>query len=859
MSTLITVANGNLTASTVWGLIDPTSLNAFFQNSSNAQLTTSSQQSNAFTPGAITVIGLVVHLASRAASPSGTLSIGLYQAGTLVSGTQVTVNISDLESLQTSASANLLGIGLYYFQFAAPVTLTASTAYTLGMLTSVSSQVSGISSGGSNWERGLVTSTTQAPVAGDNLLVMGGWTGAGTPTSSITITMNSTAATAYGYLSVGNNGSLLYGTAASTNYVLRLTGNLYILTNGIFRIGSQGTPIPSTSTAVLEFVLTSNYQYGVYVSNHGIYETCGVGPTSCWTTLTANATAGATAITVGSTAGWNNGDTIVLSATDGTTSHYEIKTLSGITDGTDATISSGLTYARSGTTPNVSYIANMTRNVKVRSTNSSYATFQMVYAGAWISWRNTEFYYFGGGGNPPWLYYCAGPATMSYVDSCSIHPDIDTYATSSFSTANDSITTPGNLTFNNNVMAMVSHNYNGGILCSVPSNTISFTNNFLIACYGGFQIQSTIFTYTGNVAANINADCFAVSTSTQITSGTLSGNVASNGGGAGFSFGGNGITGGYNYTWSNNTSIHCYYGITYGSGTIYGENHTIQNFNLYGDQQSEINLPYPIYRPIVFKNINAPGISGVTTGYFLSPSSGYYECVVVDSCTAGTVGTLTNFINAAYTANIVAINNTVTDTNDSTWWGGTYYEYHTPHVGYILFYKHNGSSSWKLQRGGAMITPDTTIYSSASPSIRIAPETSGKSWGPSATFAVNGTATISVKVRCSVAGDGAAYNGNLPRLMLRANPIAGNDLESVLATATSASNGAWQTLTATVSPTGKQLMEVYVDCDGTTGWVNVDSFGVTGTADPTECDFWPQPFTIGTFGAGGGSTTYYAF
>lgn len=88
--------------------------------------------------------------------------------------------------------------------------------------------------------------------------------------------------------------------------------------------------------------------------------------------------------------------------------------------------------------------------------------------------------------------------------------------------------------------------------------------------------------------------------------------------------------------------------------------------------------------------------------------------------------------------------------------------------------------------------------------------------------------TDSVKVRKSVAGDGTAYNGNFPRLILKANPSAGSTYNSdiVYATVTVASNGAWETLSYTlpVAVTDNIGMEFYVDCDGTTGWINVDTF-----------------------------------
>lgn len=58
------------------------------------------------------------------------------------------------------------------------------------------------------------------------------------------------------------------------------------------------------------------------------------------------------------------------------------------------------------------------------------------------------------------------------------------------------------------------------------------------------------------------------------------------------------------------------------------------------------------------------------------------------------------------------------------------------------------------------------------------------------------TATISVYVRKSSAGDGTAYTGNQPRLIVRKNLAAGITSDTVLATA-AAATGSWEQLSGT--------------------------------------------------------------
>ncbi len=119
MSVLIAKASGNLTASTSWGLVDPTSyLNA--ENATESLLTTaySGTRSSAFTPGAITVDGIAVKLCERIGT-TGTISVCLEldSGDTLVAGTEVTIDVADLPS---ALEADLNG-GWIFFSLLLPV------------------------------------------------------------------------------------------------------------------------------------------------------------------------------------------------------------------------------------------------------------------------------------------------------------------------------------------------------------------------------------------------------------------------------------------------------------------------------------------------------------------------------------------------------------------------------------------------------------------------------------------------------------------------------------------------------------------------------------------------------------------
>lgn len=147
--------------------------------------------------------------------------------------------------------------------------------------------------------------------------------------------------------------------------------------------------------------------------------------------------------------------------------------------------------------------------------------------------------------------------------------------------------------------------------------------------------------------------------------------------------------------------------------------------------------------------------------------------------------------------------------------------------------KDNTDGAHTLYVNQGIVTPDTTIYRTASPSVRITPK--------SATIPVNTTlfsfsvpvnngqtATPSIYVRESVVGDGTDYNGNRIKLYVKKNLNLGITSDTLLDTATGSSEGAWEQLTGTTAAvTDGGVLEFYLTCDGTTGWINYDDITVT--------------------------------
>lgn len=401
MARLISCATGNLTAATSWALSNSTAL--LDSEAGNTANTTAYVESSAFTPGAITIDGIAVKLASRVASPTGTASIRLAQGGALVAGTEVTVNVSDFPTCSTTNNEG----GWVLFKFAAPVLLLAATAYTVSMKGSVNSEFNLYRDAtAGNWSRQLRTTTTQAPVAGDTMDVMGEHTGAGTG-NNITVTMDSTATTDYGVgtngvvaVTVCKRGSLVYGATAATNYYLKLSGDLIVYNGGTFNQGTVGTPIPRDSTAILEFDPVADGGMGLIVRNGGTYTSQGLSRSSgkniyvC--KLSADASATNTSITVDTDTGWLSGDQIVIAKTSRSAgTQTELRTLNGAAGASSIAITAGLTNAHLGTSPRQAHIGLLTRNVILRSASSTIVTYVNIKATATVDIDWTEFYYLG--------------------------------------------------------------------------------------------------------------------------------------------------------------------------------------------------------------------------------------------------------------------------------------------------------------------------------------------------------------------------------------------------------------------------------------------------------------------------------
>ena len=403
-----------------WAVINGDSVTALSSNvtegssSSYSAATTSWVASSSFTPGAITIDGIGVFIAStslvglayqRANANFGTFSVRLGQAGSAVTGTTVTVDVVDLakQTMQQQGSGgeygeitDKIGGSWVFFKFASSVTLLAATAYTVDIIKSNSTGAVSVGvSAGTNWLRYLRTTSTGTPAATDRLFICGEITGSGA-WSTNTVNHNSTdLSTTYGRVDVGAYGQWNWNNAASTNYYFKTSGDIRVGTLGQLQIGTSANPIPSTSTATIDFVSASGGGCTLHCARKSTLTMNGPTKTH-YGYLRTNTIAGATTASVSTSTssnvdpGWKNGDKVVFGAYDttynsnGFWSNYDIVTLTADSSNWAGASSTNLQWTtstnNSGTSQSgnwyahdtyLPWVANLTRNIVIKGASAA--------------------------------------------------------------------------------------------------------------------------------------------------------------------------------------------------------------------------------------------------------------------------------------------------------------------------------------------------------------------------------------------------------------------------------------------------------------------------------------------------------
>jgi|GEM_PF-2277649 len=891
MAVKIAKDNNTFNTAATWAVVDATSL--LDSEAGNTEIGTSYTPSSNFTPGAIEIDGIAVKLASRAASGAYTMSVQLYNAtdGAAVAGTEVTINLTDLPTCSVAQNEG----GWAFFKFASPVTLIAGKAY--NVQTKESNAAADIylfrDGTANNWSRMLRTTTTGAPAAADILHIMGEWTGAGAQTTR-TVTMDQVAASVVDIgsgtdntvaLTISKGGTLNYGYSAATAYYLKCSGNLIGYNGGTMAKGTVANPIPSDSSAILEFDPVADGGMGLVIRNGFTFTDQGYNKTTHATLLTASVggycntvgtavtrvngqtfvgmtgtiniggtnytissvadadhltltgsagtrtfaiykhSATANVLTVGATAGWAVNDVIAIASTSRTYSECESATIQSVDSGTQVTLTAPLTYQHDGISPTQAEVINLTRNSKIRSASSTVMSYVSIKPTATVDVDWVEFSYLKVG----YIETTSGNFSIKYS---SISGSEDDALKTIYSSACNNIEISYNVTWNNTGGIYVGDTSAGG--------NIIIDNNIFMYSNGTGNIilfNDAAITFTNNTVAGANGGSSnsVVRFNDNVSPlGTFSGNkvhsCAQKGIYVSAIYPGS-IIGSFTVYRCNSYGLYFYLGIS---------NVKFLNFTLFGNSNANIFFGnYSKYGNIIFDNLVCDSETGYTTTNGINDEGPSLLCdikILNSSFSNGGGNKIahTNDINissntyATIYLNKVKLGATNEVITNANWINGSFVKstMHDQLTGANLKHK-----SW-FKYG--IIESDTAVYNTASPSMKMTPNNATNVL-ESGSFKVNvnsgQTCTPIVYVRQSEAaeGDSADFNGaSKPRLILKRNDAIGITADVVLDTATNAIGSPWEALTGTTAAaTEDGVMEFVVDCLGTTGFVNVDDFSAS--------------------------------
>lgn len=851
MAFIVSAANGLFSNASTWRVCD-TAGSRFGNVTTATALSTSNTNTTAFTASTNTQVdGVALRINLRGSgTPANTLRVWLRCHSNTTDIAWCNVSVSDIP-FATSALQNG---GWVFFKFGSAVTLASGNSYSIVCnLNSTNTTVSIQSSNATALASAqlLRSTTAQAPAAGDDIFVFGEMDGSTNPATVLTrlVTMDNTANTDFGSdvnesfnreaLSVSKNGILRWGgptagdpPAVATNYYLLLSGSLTVFNGGQLDIGTIANPIPRDSSAIIDFDTAASKQYGLYgrvgsiINIQGLSRTSGFDVVTC--NLISNVSAGNTTVLTDQETGWLNGDEVVLAPTTRTYTDWDFVSLSGNANAAGFTVNTALGFDHLGTSPYYCEVLLLSRNIKLRAANTARASFVSLYVDS-----NT---------NVDWCQFESTPVALT-ISSAAVNATFD-YC---------SFTTPGNT---GNMFAVsgvtsdafalrdsVFYGY-GRASTFVTLPALTTTNWRVSNCYAvGASSTAYAFVSEAGIIDNIYAAGIGSSSTTAISLADTNAFVAQQGNtanlyahscGQGVTFAGGPRFGGLHniVAWRNNSG-----GVNWGPAQPYQHyiNRKLVIF-AWGNGTYNLQLAGAFVNCAVNGSMAGETSFATTDGIKRVASGTTYHCPVEISFDGMSLG-------VASGANVAHANNDVN-------WTASTYEKAQLYFKNCLFGSANevggfttsgyGSSLHVSRRdqtsGGAhysyynnrgQITCNTTVFRTAAPSEQLTPTVvSPESKLPSGikrvAVASGATANVSVYLRKDT-----LYSGSAPRLMQRANPAIGVTSETVLATAALANADTWYLVSGTTAAViDDGVLEVYVDCDGTTGSIFIDDWSV---------------------------------
>lgn len=782
-----------------------------------------------------------------------------------------------------------------------------------------------------NWGHGLRTvGTYAAPAAGDQLIIAGEYENG---TAAYNIVMDNVSTTSFGTYAPGtggqavgiyvcSRGSLTWATGSST--YLRHRGRLDVTDSGTVSIGTADTPIPAGYTATVEFDGSVLGDSGFYGDIGGVSRFYGTQMGAPWTLMTESVggyyqrvatllrampdsqsfigltgsvvlegvpytissvntatemvlTSGAAGTSTGrwvhpatsnvvkveSTAGWSEGDTLIFTPAHWDRTDFETTTILSVDSGTQVTLSSELTKPHLGIPPVVQCeVANISRNVRFVT------RYPPLYG----------FYY-------PRDCHLATVVGVEF-NQCgsSLNFQIDTQVftmrhSALYLSGDDGISVTGNGVYALNLTDNIVFGYDPpAFISAISSYPCTISGNLFMQTLGSGSAVVVLGSVSGVFQNNHvcgYAQVAGIYVNAASSLGVFSDNVVhSTQRYTGLEIVNLGID---SVTIDN---LHCWMmggGLTIRSQ--FASSVVINNYRSYACNTG-INLAYSntltfngwINAGLFYQSSYAIASESVSAtsdaGYFYFNDCDFSKTGAnyVDIASAS-IRPQINTDNKFYLANChwvypyMNAANGLGDNNLLLIGESTSISVQRANgtVGDNVTYVHNGT-----------IIADKSIFD-ITPSLRLCPEIGYilKSTPIHVVVPYGSYGTVTIKTRESVASDGAAYNGNRPAIYVQENGAAGILSDTLLATATAAGSGGFETLTAVVGPVqDNAVLNVYVTAGGTdysTGWVNVDTVVDAANIQTGDYVYWKegQPFAAnaggGEAGGGGPTSITYAY
>lgn len=831
MAVITNTTSGDWNAVGTWALVNQdtwTAARATQETAGQASTTTFVGLSTGTAiASATTIDAIMLKLQARSTTLGGILSVRLFNvtAAAAVAGTTVTININDMPN-PASISTWMT------FKFPSSITTVAGNFYRVELLTSVAASATFMRRSGvaNDWTNGLRTTTQQLPAAGNQVLIGGDYTGAGAG-NSYTVTMNTTSGVTLGASVTGQTaletsarGLLNWSVAASSNYPMTLNGDLVINQDGAVSIGTLASPMPSTSTALLSMNVTVNVQYGVLIRGNGAFTTYGASKTTK-AYLAATANVAATTITTSVSTAWASGDILAIATTSRLAAESEQVTMSSSAAGTSVPVSALTALHEGSALSNVAKaeVINLNRNVVIKGVSTTLQTYILATQAAQVVFGFTEFQWFGSasaGLRGLEIQSTAGTATIT---GCSFR---NFEVTNSIGIYANSLT-PATLNIQNCVFYRIANTS----FLSLATNTTTLTLNdcYAIGGSGMFQtaaysIPSNIGTFTNLNAAGASGTQGMVFNGTLLATGFTANNIISH------SSTSSNLT--ISASSDQTTTAAVFTNVlTYRStsdGLNFASTQNVLVDTLYSFGNATRGVTYNLAFDIKLRNINI-----WSEASYIQPAgivfSNHADNLSIKNGNIGVAGAhSTADINDVCPRNqhFLVIENVVF--GSPTLNAGISNYTLQSYTGIARLNSVAGSHRTYYKYG--ILSSDTAFFQTLSPSVRMAPNSATQKFrGPKKVSAVvsGKSLKMSVWVRKSIIGDGTTYNGNEVQLIVLSNVAAGISDDTVIATSTVASNGAFELITGTTAAvTDNVALEFCVACDGTLGWINIDRWAV---------------------------------